>query len=142
MRRKARENAIKYIFENLVNGCENELTYENLKEEISEENQVFYATIIEGVKDKFDFIKQTVSSYISTYAMDRIYKLDLAIMCVASYEILFTDIPEKVSVNEAIEIAKVYSTDKSPTFINGILASVIKNKAELIENYESENNWW
>ena len=140
MRRKARENAIKYIFENLVNGCENELTYENLKEEISEENQVFYATIIEGVKDKFDFIKQTVSSYISTYAMDRIYKLDLAIMCVASYEILFTDIPEKVSVNEAIEIAKVYSTDKSPTFINGILASVIKNKAELIENYESENN--
>ena len=57
MRRKARENAIKYIFENLVNGCENELTYENLKEEISEENQVFYATIIEGVKDKFDFIK-------------------------------------------------------------------------------------
>ena len=140
MRRKARENAIKYIFENLVNGCENELTYENLKEEISEENQVFYATIIEGVKDKFDFLKKTVSSYISTYAMDRIYKLDLAIMCVASYEILFTDIPEKVSVNEALEIAKVYSTDKSPTFINGILASVIKNKAELIENYESENN--
>ena len=133
MRRKARENAVKYIFENLVNGCENELTYENLKEEISEENQVFYATVIDGVKSKFDFLKQTVSNYITTYAMDRIYKLDLSIMCVATYEILFTDIPEKVAVNEAIEIAKVYSTDKSPNFINGILASVIKNKTELIE---------
>lgn len=142
MRRKARENAVKYIFEYLVNGSENELTYQNLKEELSEDSQVYYATIIDGVNNKFDFLKQTVSSFVTTYALDRIYKLDLSIMCVAAYEVLFTDIPEKVAVNEAVEIAKVYSTDKSPAFINGVLASILKNKVELIEKYESENNWW
>ena len=41
---------------------------------------------------------------------------------------------------EIIEIAKIYSTDNSPSFINGLLAVVIKNKAELIEKHESENN--
>ena len=42
------------------------------------------------------------------------------------YELKFTDVPQKVAVNEAVEIAKVFSTEKSPKFINGILGSVIK----------------
>ena len=87
-----------------------------------------------------DFIKKSIASFATAYNEDRLYKLDLAIMSVATYEILFTDIPDKVSVNEAIEIAKIYSTDNSPSFINGLLAVVIKNKAELIEKHESENN--
>ena len=41
MRRKARENAVKYIFEKLVNGCENDFTYENLKDELSDEGQIY-----------------------------------------------------------------------------------------------------
>lgn len=141
MRRKARENAIKFIFEKLVNGTENELTYDILMEGLSDDATVYYKTVIAGVRDKFDFIKQTVAKYATAYKEDRLYKLDLAIMSVATYEILFVDnIPDKVSVNEAVEIAKIYSTDNSPTFINGILATVIKNKTELIENYGSENN--
>lgn len=141
MRRKARENAIKFIFEKLVNGTENELTYDILMEGLSDDATVYYETVIAGVRDKFDFIKQTVAKYATAYKEDRLYKLDLAIMSVATYEILFVDnIPDKVSVNEAVEIAKIYSTDNSPTFINGILATVIKNKTELIENYGSENN--
>ncbi len=140
MRRKARENAIKFLFEKLVNSTENEFTYELLMEDLSDDAKVYYETVIAGVKDKLDFIKNTISGYATTYKEDRLYKLDLSIMCIACYEILFTDIPDKVSVNEAVEIAKIYSTDNSPSFINGLLATVIKNKTELIEKYESENN--
>lgn len=140
MRRKARENAIKYIFEKLVNGSDNEFTYEILMDGLSDDAKVYYETVIAGVNAKLDFIKKSIASFATAYNEDRLYKLDLAIMSVATYEILFTDIPDKVSVNEAIEIAKIYSTDNSPSFINGLLAVVIKNKAELIEKHESENN--
>lgn len=140
MRRKARENAIKLVFETLVNGAENEVTRDILLSELTDEGKDYFLSIISGVNERFDFIKNTIASYATSYRQDRLYKLDLAIMSVASYEILFTDIPYKVSVNEAVEIAKIYSTDKSPSFINGLLAVVIKNKSELIEKYESENN--
>ncbi len=140
MRRLARENVIKFIFEKLVNGYENEVTYETFMEELSDDPKVYFESVVEGVNSKFDYLKNTIAGYATAYHEDRLYKLDLAIMLVASYEILFTDIPDKVSVNEAVEIAKIYSTDKSPSFINGILAVVIKNKTELVENYVSENN--
>ena len=58
--------------------------------------------------------------------MDRISKTDLAILRLAVYEILYRDdIPYKVSVNEAVELAKLFSDDSSPSFINGVLAGVI-----------------
>lgn len=140
MRRKARENAIKYIFEKLVNGSENEVTYEIFMDELSDDGKVYYETTVAEVNSKFDFIKSIIARYATAYKEDRLYKLDLAIMSVATYEILFTDIPDKVSVNEAVEIAKIYSTDNSPSFINGLLAVVIKNKTELVEEYERKDN--
>ena len=58
--------------------------------------------------------------------MERISKTDLAILRLATYEILYRDdIPFKVSVNEAVELAKSFSDDSSPSFINGVLAGVI-----------------
>ena len=58
---------------------------------------------------------------------------------IASYEILFCeDIPDKVSVNEAVEIAKIYSTDNSPSFINGVLAGVIRDKEELLNERNAD----
>ena len=61
-------------------------------------------------------------------------------MLTAAFEILFVDsVPDKVAVNEAVELAKVYSTDSSPAFVNGVLASIIKNKEETVKKY-GENN--
>ena len=59
-------------------------------------------------------------------------------MQIAVYEILFLgDVPDKVAVNEALEMSKIYSTDNSPSFINGILASVIREKNELLNEYKA-----
>ena len=141
MRKTARENAMKFLFERIVNGSENPLTYNALEEGLSDDAKIFYNNLVMQTGQRFAFLKNTVAKFVTTYNVERIYKLDLAILMVATNEILFMgDIPEKVSVNEAVEMAKKYSTDNSPSFINGVLASVIKNKEELVGNYESENN--
>ena len=62
------------------------------------------------------------------YEVDRIFKIDLAILVVAIYELKFDKTnPVGVVVNEAVELAKKYSTDKSYSFVNGILAKVVKS---------------
>ena len=60
--------------------------------------------------------------------MDRISKIDLAILRLAIYEIKYKEIPYKVAINEAVELAKKYGEDSSKNFVNGILASVVNSK--------------
>ncbi len=140
MRREARDAMLKITFERLVNGYDNDLTYKSLAESLKDEDKEYLDFLREGVNSRFDFLKNVISGYVSTYKEERIYKVDLAIMLTAAFEILFVDsVPDKVAVNEAVELAKVYSTDSSPAFVNGVLASIIKNKEETVKNY-GENN--
>ena len=60
------------------------------------------------------------------WKLNRISKMDLSILKLAIYEIKFSDITYKVSINEAVELAKKYGEDKSKNFVNGILASIVK----------------
>lgn len=137
MRKTARENAFKLTFEQLINETKNEITYNALTSGLNEEDKRFFDTLIDGVASEKDFLSKTIASFARGFALERIYKIDLAILLIASYEILFLpDVPDKVSVNEAVELAKTYSTDNSPAFINGVLASVIKEK----ENILNERN--
>ena len=133
MRKTARENAFKFTFEQLINGTENEITYNALTSDLNDEDKQFFYTLINGVANEKVFLSRTIAGYARGFALERIYKIDLAIILSASYEILFIpDVPDKVSVNEAVELAKIYSTDNSPVFINGILASVIKEKENIL----------
>lgn len=137
MRKTARENAFKLIFEKLINDESDELGYAALTEVLDENDKDFLDAIVGGVEKEKDFLKSVVSRFLRGFNIDRIYKIDLAILYVACYEILFMpDVPEKVSVNEAVELAKTYSTDKSPSFINGVLAGVIAAKEELLNECE------
>lgn len=77
------------------------------------------------------FLESVVERYSRGFTFDRIFKIDFSILAVAICEILFTDTPDKVAINEAIELAKVYSSDKSVKFVNGLLASVMKDKDAL-----------
>ena len=137
MRKTARENAFKFTFEQLINGTRNEITYNALTSDLNDEDKQIFDPLINGVETEKNFLSGTIAEYARGFALERIYKIDLAIILIASYEILFLpDVPDKVSVNEAVELAKTYSTDNSPAFINGILASVIKEK----ENILNERN--
>ena len=62
----------------------------------------------------------------SDWKISRISKMDLAILKLAIYEIKYNEIPYKVAINEAVELAKKYGEDKSKNFVNGVLASIVK----------------
>lgn len=139
MRKTARENAFKLIFEKLINEDSDELGYAALTEGLDENDKNFLDTLQGGVETEKEFLKSVVSRFLRGFNLDRIYKIDLAILYVSCYEILFlTDVPDKVSVNEAVELAKTYSTDKSPAFVNGVLAGVIADKEEILNERNSD----
>ena len=86
----------------------------------------YIKTILSTLNDKNEEIDTLINSNAKNWSVNRIAKVDLAILKLAIAEIIaINDIPQRVSVNEAIELAKIYCDDKSPKFINGILGSVI-----------------
>ena len=83
---------------------------------------------IQDIKPKLTAIDDLISPHLNKWAIDRLPKVDLAILRVAVYELKFCeDIPEGVAINEAVDIAKEYSTDASGKYINGVLSGVLKS---------------
>ncbi len=62
------------------------------------------------------------------WSLNRVSKINLSLMKIAIYEMLYKELPYKVAINEVVELAKKYSDESAPVFINGILASVVKDK--------------
>lgn len=130
-RKSARENAFRAVYEFLETGERNDITVQLLCAGGDDADGAFTREVYGAVIDEFAFLKEVISSYADEFAFERIYKVDLAALLIAAYEILLRDdIPEKVSVNEALELCRTYSTEKSTAFVNGVLASVIRNKEE------------
>ena len=128
-RKAAREALFKLVYEYTVRREEDDFTRALLSSPFSEEDADYISKAYKGILSVADELIGTISGYSHGFAADRIYKIDLAILMVAIYEIRYIDdIPDSVSANEAVELAKKYSTDKSCSFVNGILASVIKEK--------------
>ena len=136
-RHKSREIAFKYIYQ-IAYGqplvVEDDGFWDMALEEdkmLNEEEKLFIEGIITGVKEHLEEIDQIIFSKITGRAMNRVFKIDLAILRIAVYELLYVkDLSYKVVVNEAVEIAKTYGKDNSHSFINGILREVIKEKVE------------
>lgn len=128
-----REQAFKLIYsldiqrnENLEEQIElyienNMITEKRAKEYIRES--------VKGVEENKEAILKLIEKNLkSDWKIDRISKIDIAILKLAIYELEYTEIPFKVVINEAVEIAKKYGEDTSKNFINGILASIVKEK--------------
>jgi len=83
---------------------------------------------IKDIKTKLDDIDLIIEPHLKKWVIDRLPKVDLAILRVAVYEIKYCDdIPQGVSINEAVDIAKEYSTETSGKYINGVLSSILKS---------------
>ena len=126
-RRAAREIAFKLTYEMVMTGQFNSETRDELLSGETDCDSVNYINDLTlGIAQHIDELNALIVKYAKGYEYDRIYKTDLALLLLACNEIKFTDTPEAVVVNEVVEIAKTYSDVKSHAFINGILASVIK----------------
>lgn len=131
-RSEIREQAFKIIYSLEIQ------KQENLEEQIElylESNNIRNKDAIEYIKDailgieknKEEITKSIEKNLKADWKIERISKMDLSILKLAIYEIKFDNIPYKVAINEAVELAKKYGEEKSKNFVNGILASVVKD---------------
>ncbi|WP_026881320.1 transcription antitermination factor NusB [Clostridium akagii] len=131
-RRKSRELAMKLLFESSINKKDAEEIIDDYKEQNEDYNDMdfeYIKTLLSGIQEKENILNEKIESSLTNWKLNRISKINMAILKVAVFEIFFVEeIPDKVSVNEAIELAKVYSDEKSPAFINGAIGNMINTK--------------
>lgn len=121
-RTEMRELAFKTIYSKFFNPSEEEIFAD------ADQNGLeFTSKILHNFASHYQEINDFLSSKLKRYTIDRINKIDLAILILAVIELKYVkENPKEVIINEAIELAKKYSTDKSPKFVNGILADIVK----------------
>lgn len=130
-RTEAREQAFKLLYSM-------EIQKENKEEQIElyfESNEITDEKTKEYIKDVWtgtnahkEKIDEKISSNLKAeWKLERLSKVDVSLLKLAIYEMLYKKIPFKVAINEVIELAKKYGEDNSASFINGILASIVKN---------------
>jgi len=128
-RKKARDNAFKCIYQigfDFNQNAEDILEYSYEENENTEDEKEYVSQLLNGVITNIDVIDEEILKYLKGWSIDRIAKIDLAILRLAIYEIKHAkDVPVKVSLNEAVELAKTYGNDNSANFVNGLLAKVI-----------------
>lgn len=90
--------------------------------------RIFTEMLVAGVVEFRPVIDRTIGEVAKNWSLERMAPVDLSILRIATYELLYQpDIPGRVSINEAIEIAKRYGTKESPSFVNGLLDKIAKN---------------
>ena len=130
-RKKARAQAMKLIYEWEMGGDGGEETRMDLLEVQPGENESdFMNAVFDGVCANSAAIDQKLTEYVRGWSLDRVTRVDLAILRLAAYELMFTDTAEGVVINEAVELANQYSTDKAGAFVNGVLGNLSRSLRE------------
>ena len=133
MQRSAmRELAFKLIYEIEIQKQNDEDQLEIFLEnnEINDEKVVEYLKDIQnGIKENESEINSLITSNLKeNWSLNRISKINISLIKIAIYEMVYKKLPYKVAINEVVELAKKYADESAPVFINGILASVVKEK--------------
>ena len=129
-RRAIRENVFKMLFRVEFHE-EGEMTgqlgmIEDEVENIKKEDAEYINNKCNDIISKIDEIDEIINSSTTGWKTSRMAKVDLSIIRLAVYEIKYEeDIPAKVAINEAVELAKLYGTDNSASFVNGVLAKFV-----------------
>ena len=130
-RRSGRELAFRLLFQTDVGGVplEEVLHAARVASEASEEVWAFAEELAHGAWDYRDEADKVIQKYSAGWTLDRMPNADRNLLRLAVFEILHrNDIPQSVSINEAVELAKQYSTQDSAKFINGILGSFVRDR--------------
>ena len=123
-RREVRDCAFKIIFESLLRDDTIEELYEiaNEVEEITVNDKV--KEIVEGVVNNAEILDELIIKFSPKRNINRISKINLAILKIAFYEILFDELtPTNVAINEAVQLAKTYAQSEDVAFVNGLLGT-------------------
>ncbi|MGD0355051.1 MAG: transcription antitermination factor NusB [Dehalococcoidia bacterium] len=128
LRHRARIIALQALFELefAANSPDTILERTVKEQEFKGEAADFAALLLHGVVDNRQLLDSTIARYAPTFPVDQLAPMDRNILRLALFEILVNKkTPPKVAINEAVELAKEFSADTSPKFVNGVLGSVI-----------------
>ncbi|HCA55957.1 MAG: transcription antitermination factor NusB [Clostridia bacterium] len=130
-RREERQQALTFVFERLFRDDSAEEVFEDATEARDEEISGYARKVVTGVEEHLTEIDTLIEENLKGWKKNRIAKMSLTILRIAVYEMCYVDnIPVSVSINEAVELAKCYATDKEAAFINGVLGSIAKQRGE------------
>ena len=131
-------SAMRELAFQLIYGLEMQKEVENLEQVdifienngITDQKVILYLKDIQkGLVAHADEINALIENNLKeNWSLNRVSKINLGLIKIAIYEMLYKEVPYKVAINEVVELAKTYSDESAPVFINGILASVVKEK--------------
>ncbi|GAC1386377.1 MAG: transcription antitermination factor NusB [Candidatus Saccharimonadales bacterium] len=105
-----------------------------LRYETMVDDRAFIETLVHGVDEKKAELDEVLRPVAPEWPIDQIARMDRVVLRIGTYELLYvTDVPPKVVINEAVELAKSFGGDNSSKFINGVLGTVLRNKEESTE---------
>lgn len=131
-RRTAREELFKIVFESELSEVKLDETLASymLRDEtnLNTNEREFIEKYSNGIALNDDKVTETLKDNITGWSLERIGNVERSLLKIATYEILFEDVPAEIVVNEVVELAKKYGDEKSHEFINGVLAKVVVEK--------------
>lgn len=123
----ARAAAMKLLYEWEMGGDGGEDTRVGMLGIQPGENESDYMEMLfSGVREHVGEIDEMIAKYAVGWKLDRLSRVDLSVLRVAVYEIRFTELADAVAVNEALELARAYSTPEAVSFVNGVLGSLLR----------------
>lgn len=128
LRRKSRELALQCLYQ-VDQGGETEDAVEIIRShfEVNDRSVPYVRELVEGINTHLDELDGILNKYSRHWRVNRMAVIDRNLLRIAAYEMLYKDeVPGSVAINEAVEIAKRYSSDDSAAFINGILDAVLE----------------
>lgn len=128
-RKIARAYAMKLIYEWEMGGDGGEETRINLLGVAPGENESeFMNRMFEGVVANHEELDRRISAHLRSWTVERLSKVDLAILRLGAYELMLGEVPSGIAINEAVELAKQFSTEKAGSFINGVLGNLSRSE--------------
>ncbi len=128
-RSELREIIMRVIYQiSIMKNASLEYDVDNLINEQLEVKNEFVESIVYGILKHDDILIEKANLYMDNWTIDRLNNVDQAILKIGIYELLYTDTPDVVAINEAIELSKIYSDEKVTKMINAVLDSIYKNK--------------
>ena len=135
-RKSARAAAVQMVFENMLGGDGGEETLRGLIEFTPEEDdQQYIDGILSGVAERADALDSAIEKCLKGWTLDRIAKVDLAVLRVAAYELCCArETPDAVVINEAVALAQRYDSPTAAKFVNGVLSTLLADRDSAGEN--------
>lgn len=126
----AREAAMQLIFEQLFGGeSETQALVDLIDYEPSENDRAYIDMVVAGVKEHAADLDAEISACLRGWTLARLSRVDLAILRLSTYEMKYASLPAAVSINEAVELTRKYSSESSCPFVNGVLGTISRKLA-------------